>query len=115
MSGSNTPRSPVDAALRSPLVAPPNPLAQAVLDALSDDALEALADRLAPRIAARLSASEDGWLDAKGAADYLGLPSVNALHRLSSERRIPCSQDREGGKLYFRRSALDRWRSEQER
>ena len=90
-------------------------LARALLEALDDDALEALAERLAPRIACRLPSSEQGWLDAKGAADYLGLPSVHALHRLSAERRIPCSQDREGGKLYFRRSALDRWRTEQER
>ena len=90
-------------------------LAQALLDSLDDEALEALAERLAPRLAGRLPATGDGWLDAKGAADYLGLPSVNALHRLSSERRIPCSQDCEGGKLYFRRSALDQWRAEQER
>lgn len=90
-------------------------LAQAVLDALDDAALDALAERLAPRLASRLSTAEDGWLDAKGAADYLGLPSVNALHRLSAEHRIPASQDREGGKLYFQRSALDRWRLEHER
>ena len=90
-------------------------LAHAMLDALDDDALDALADRLAPRLAARLSVAEDGWLDAKAAADYLGLPSVNAIHRLSAERRIPASQDREGGKLYFQRSALDRWRLERER
>ncbi len=90
-------------------------LARAVLEALDEEALDALAERLAPRIASRLSASEDGWLDAKGAADYLGLPSVHALHRLSSERRIPCSQDRPGGRLYFRRQELDRWRAQQGR
>ncbi len=89
-------------------------LAQAVLDALDDDALDALAERLAPRIASRLSTTEDGWLDAKAAADYLGV-STHALHRLSSERRIPCSQDRPGGRLYFQRSELDRWRAEKVR
>jgi hypothetical protein len=77
-----------------------------VLDALDDDALDTLAERLAPRIAARLPKTAGST--PKGAADYLGLPSVNALHRLSAERRIPASQDREGGKLYFQRSALDR-------
>ncbi len=90
-------------------------LAQAVLDALDADALDALAERLAPRIASRLEGSGDGWLDAKAAASYLGLPSIHALHRLGAERRIPCSQHREGGKLYFRRSELDAWRLEQER
>ena len=56
----------------------------------------------------------DGWLDARGAAAHLGI-SRHALHRLSSERRIPCSQERPGGRLYFRRSELDRWRSERSR
>ena len=85
-------------------------LVRALVDALDDDALEALAERLAPRIASRLPANGDGWLDAKAAAAYLGL-SVHALHRLSAERRIPCSQDRPGGRLYFQRSELDRWRA----
>jgi len=83
-------------------------LVRALVDALDDDALEALAERLAPRIASRLPAN--GWLDAKAAAAYLGV-SVHALHRLSAERRIPCSQDRPGGRLYFQRSELDRWRA----
>ena len=89
-------------------------LAEAVLAALDDAALDALAERLAPRIASKLPANGDGWLDSNGAADYLGL-SIFALHRLSAERRIPCSQDREGGKLWFMRSKLDAWRLEQER
>ena len=89
-------------------------LASALLDALDDDALDALAERLAPHLADRLAAAAprpDGWLDARGAAAYLGI-SRNALHRLSAERRLPCSQQRPGGRLYFRRDDLDRWRRE---
>jgi len=86
----------------------------ALLDALDDDALDALAERLAPHLAERLAAGArrpDGWLDARGAAAYLGI-SRHALHRLSAERRLPCSQQRPGGRLYFRRDDLDRWRRE---
>ncbi len=92
-------------------------LAAAIVAGLDDEALDALAARLAPRLESLAGATpaEDRWLDSKAAADYLGLPSVHALHRLSSERRIPCSQDCAGGKLYFRRSELDRWRIEQGR
>lgn len=84
-------------------------LAAALVETLDDDALDALADRLAPRLAGRLERAgdlgEDGWLDAKAAAAYLGL-SVHALHRLTAERRIPLHQDAPGAKLWFRRSEL---------
>ena len=91
-------------------------LAAALLDALDADALDRLAEQLAPRLAGRLAADDgpDRWLDARGAADHLAL-SVHALHRLSADRRIPAAQDRPGGRLYFRRSELDRWRSERSR
>ena len=92
-------------------------LAAAFLDALDEDALDHLAERLAPRLAGRLAAGHtapDRWLPAREAAAHLGV-SVHALHRLSADRRIPASQDRPGGRLYFRRSELDRWRSERSR
>ena len=74
--------------------------------------LDALADRLAPRVAALLreAADTDGWFDSVRAADYLGM-TKNALHKLTSAREIPFEQDAPGHKLYFRRSALDRWRA----
>ena len=92
-------------------------LAAALLNALDEDSLDKLADQLAPRLAGRLaagSAEPDRWLTAREAADHLGV-SVHALHRLSADRRIPASQNRPGGRLYFRRSELDRWHSERSR
>jgi excisionase family DNA binding protein len=92
-------------------------LAAALLDTLDEDALDRLAERLAPRLAGRLAAGTpqaDGWLTSREAAAHLGV-SLHALHRLSADRRIPASQDRPGGRLYFRRSELDRWRSERSR
>ena len=87
-------------------------LGAALIASLDADALDALAEQLAPRLAGRLAADApepDRWLDTRGAADHLAL-SVHALHRLSADRRIPASQDKPGGRLYFKRSELDRWR-----
>jgi len=92
-------------------------LADALIASLDAEALDALAERLAPRLAGRLVADApepDRWLPAREAAAHLGV-SVHALHRLSADRRLPASQDRPGGRLYFRRSELDRWRSERSR
>lgn len=88
-------------------------LAAALLDALDEDALDRLARALAPRLQ-RLTTSataQDGWMDSPAAAAYLGL-STHALHRLTATRRIPCSQDRPGGRCYFKRSDLDEWRAQ---
>ena len=87
-------------------------LAAALVASLDDPALDALADLLAPKLEARLKpaqAGEDGWLDAKRAAAYLGL-SVNALHKLTAERAIPFEQEGPGCKVWFKRSELDAWR-----
>ncbi len=81
--------------------------------------IETLADRLAARVVDRLSESLDlggganHWLTSKEAAAYLGLPSVHAIHKLSSAHAIPFVQDRPGARLYFRRSNLDAWRERQ--
>lgn len=74
--------------------------------------LDALADRLAPRVAVLLrgEVGTDQWLDSSQAADYLGM-TRDALHKHTSARTIPFEQEGPGCKLYFRRSALDRWRS----
>lgn len=90
----------------------PSDLAAALVASLDDPALDALADLLAPKLEARLTAArptEDGWLDAKRAAAYIGL-SVNALHKLTAERAIPFEQEGPGCKCWFKRSELDEWR-----
>lgn len=87
-------------------------LARALLDVLDEDALDELAERLAPRLAGRLDGGRrepDGWMTTAQAAEYLGL-SRAALHRLTASRRIPFEQALAGGKCWFRRSELDRWR-----
>jgi excisionase family DNA binding protein len=74
---------------------------------------EALADALARRLAPRFPDTQpaDRWLNSAEAAAYLGL-SVTALHKLTSARAVPFSQDCPGGKCWFQRSALDAWRRE---
>jgi excisionase family DNA binding protein len=89
-------------------------LAQALLGALDDRALDELAERLVPRLAAQLAdagdaASRDGWVDTKAAAAHLGI-STHAVHRLTAERRLPFHQDSPGCKCWFKRSELDAWR-----
>jgi hypothetical protein len=87
-------------------------LAAALVASLDDPALDALADLLAPKLERRLkpaTVAEDGWLDAKRAAVYLGL-SVNALHKLTAARLIPFEQEAPGCKCWFKPSELDAWR-----
>jgi len=77
----------------------------ATLD-IPNELLEAIARRAAELMP---SPAEDRWMGAQEAADYLAIP-VSTLHKLTSARAIPFSQDAPGGKLYFKRSALDDWR-----
>ena len=79
---------------------------------LPENVLDALAERVAARVLERLERGQEGdrWLDAKQAADYLGL-SINALHKLTAARQLPAEQEAPGHKLWFRRSQLDHWRS----
>jgi excisionase family DNA binding protein len=82
--------------------------------------LDRLADLIADRVAERLLAlgggvgREAAWLTTREAAEYLGM-TVNALHRLTAERRVPFSQDRPGAKCWFRRSDLDAYRERDRR
>jgi excisionase family DNA binding protein len=92
----------------------PAQLAEALVDALDDVALNRLAARLGPRlvdaVAAKLADSaSDRWMTTREAADYLGL-TANALHKLTAARQVPFSQDAPGGKCWFLRSELDDWR-----
>lgn len=80
---------------------------------LDPEQLDALAEKVASRLASRLGAQgqpAEGWMDTREAVTYLGLPSAHALHKLTSERRIPFSQEKPGARCYFRRSDLDAWR-----
>jgi excisionase family DNA binding protein len=84
-------------------------VARALLAELGPEELAELAERLRPYLPAQDGAAEDGWLDTKAAAAYLGI-STHALHRLTAERRVPFAQDRPGARCYFRPSDLDAWR-----
>lgn len=66
---------------------------------------------LAPAIVGDLAgpAADDGWLDTRGAAAYLGI-SPNALHKATAARTVRFEQDCAGGKCWFKRADLDEWR-----
>jgi excisionase family DNA binding protein len=49
------------------------------------------------------------WLDARAAAEYLGVHR-DTLRKLAAQRAIPTHQDGPGCKLYFPRDELDEWR-----
>jgi hypothetical protein len=83
-------------------------IVRALLDDLGPEDLAELARRLEPYI--RPAAADDGWLDTKSAATYLGI-SVHALHRLTAQRQVPFTQHAPGAKCYFRRRDLDGWRN----
>ena len=87
-------------------------LARALLAEIDEDALDALVQRLAPLLREQLALTgprDDGWLDARQAAVYVGLSS-HALHKLTAQRAIPFEQDGPGCKCWFKRSELDAWR-----
>lgn len=79
-------------------------LAAALLDALDDDALDALADALAPRLTARVGpAGPAGYVDVAGAAEFLACPT-SRIYALVSAKRIPHYKD--GSRLLFDREEL---------
>jgi len=82
-------------------------LARALLDDLGPDDLADLARRLAPYLPAPAPAPEDRWLTTREAADYLAL-LYSTLKKKMAAGEVPC--EREGGRCYFRRADLDRWR-----
>jgi excisionase family DNA binding protein len=83
-------------------------LTEALLADLTDDQLADLARRLRPFLSAPAE-GEDGWLNTKQAADYLGV-SVHGLHRLTAQCAVPFHQSTPGARCWFRRSELDDWR-----
>jgi excisionase family DNA binding protein len=66
-------------------------------------------DRLVERTHAQTSEQAAAWLDARGAAEYLGIHR-DTLRKLAAQRAIPTHQDGPGCKLFFRRDELDEWR-----
>ena len=85
------------------------PLVRAVLDALDDAALDLLAAKVARRLGPQSVPLNDGWIDAKQAAAYLGT-TLSSLWKLTAAHEIPFSQDGPGCKCWFKRSQLDAWR-----
>ena len=75
--------------------------------ALSVEQLDDLAALIAERMGTE--AEPDRWLDTRAASAYVGC-HVDTLRRAAASRAIPSTQEREGCKLHFRRSDLDRWR-----
>ena len=73
------------------------------------EVVETVARRALELMRDKQQESSDGWLDAAGAARYLGIPKT-ALHKLTAARAIPFEQEGAGCKLYFKRSDLDAWR-----
>lgn len=75
--------------------------------------LKHLAEQLAPYLQIE-PPDEDYWMQADKAAWYLGM-TPKALRRRIERRTtdnnpIPAHQDMPGGKFWFKRSELDRWR-----
>lgn len=78
--------------------------------ALDADSVEAIATAVAARVAElTLDPDEDGWLDSRAMADYLGVP-LSMVRTLTARGELPAYQDRDGGNYYGKRSELDEWR-----
>lgn len=79
---------------------------------INDDWTEALAQRVAALVLERIEFAEAapvGWMDTRAAAEYAGC-SVNALHKAMAAREVQFSQERSGGKAWFRAAWIDAWR-----
>jgi excisionase family DNA binding protein len=76
---------------------------------LTVDLPQELVEEIAARAAAIISERDgdgDGWLTVAEAADYLRC-STGRMYQLVSARRIPFEKD--GSRVLFRRSRIDRW------
>ena len=79
---------------------------RALVDQILGRLADLVVDRLMERTDAQSSEHASAWLDARGAAEYLGVHR-DTLRKLAAQRAIPTHQDGPGCKLYFRRDALD--------
>ena len=80
-------------------------LARALLAELGPDDLAELAEALRPYLA-----SDDGWLGVKDAAAYAGCTVPALRHAIKRDEVEYEQQAGRGGKVYLRKSALNRWR-----
>ena len=78
----------------------------ALLEALTDEHLDQLADLLAPRMVRRLipSGHDDRWLNSDQASEYLGCPR-SRIHDLVQLGKL--TPRRDGRRLAFKRADLD--------
>jgi excisionase family DNA binding protein len=80
----------------------------ALLEAMSDEDIQALAERLEPILRRRLDAQPKrdvgGWVNTRGAAEHLAC-GTDRIHDLVA--RGVLKPRREGRRLLFRRSDLD--------
>jgi excisionase family DNA binding protein len=82
---------------------------RALIDQILVRLADLVVDRLMDRTDSHSSDQASAWLDARGAAEYLGVHR-DTLRKLAAQRAIPTHQDGPGCKLYFRRDELDEWR-----
>ena len=82
---------------------------RALIDQILGRLADLVVDRLMERTQAQSSDHASAWLDARDAAEYLGVHR-DTLRELAAQRAIPTHQDGPGCKLYFRRDELDEWR-----
>jgi excisionase family DNA binding protein len=75
--------------------------------AVPAELIELVADRAAELVAERLAAAApDPWIGVAQAADHLACPR-SRVYALVSAGRLPHAKD--GSRLLFKRSELDRW------
>ncbi|MBS1675795.1 MAG: helix-turn-helix domain-containing protein [Actinobacteria bacterium] len=80
--------------------------------ALDPETVETLAEAIAARVVALASRrEEDSWMTSAEAARHLAVP-ISTLRKWTAAGAVPFSQDVPGGRCYFRRAELDRWRAE---
>jgi len=82
---------------------------RALIDQILCRLAELVVDRLMERTQVQSNDHASAWLDARGAAEYLGVHR-DTLRKLATQRAIPTHQDGPGCRLYFRRDELDEWR-----
>jgi predicted DNA-binding transcriptional regulator AlpA len=77
---------------------------------VSEQLLDALADRVARRVLSRLEPPEQAspWLDVEGALEFLPF-TRDQLYKLTSARAIPFRKKRGGQGLLFHRGELEAW------
>jgi excisionase family DNA binding protein len=81
----------------------------ALLEQLLGRIADLVVDRMVERTGLNADQATDDWMDARAAADYLGVHR-DTLRKLAAERAVPVHQDGPGCKLYFNRDELDDWR-----